>query len=330
MRVKKFFCIVIIICIGISLYGCKGEGFFSRIFSKDDDIEIIRSDEEEIQVTEDDGLRNTVLYFQSGEGLLIPVMRRIPWEEGIGKLALKNMIDNPSLRENLAPTGLIPIIPPGTVVKGMTIDNETGICKVDFSNEFLNYTTEKEEENLIKGVVYTLTEFPAIREVKILVEGEALEALKFGTEVKDSLRREDINLVQDEGEYRSKVVVYFKGNDNEEFEYFVPLTIPTLAPMPNVYTALEELFKGAPSDINLYSSIPNDVKLQGVEVREGIAYVDLSFDTSDGANEKYVLDEIYKGVGLTLGQFEEIEKVELLLEGKMIQESSIPAFANEY
>ena len=57
---------------------------------------------------------------------------------------------------------------------------------------------------------------------------------------------------------------------------------------------------------------------------------DLSFDTSDGANEKYVLDEIYKGVGLTLGQFEEIEKVELLLEGKMIQESSIPAFANEY
>ena len=330
MRVKKFICIVLILCIGISLYGCKGEGFFSRIFSKDDDIEIIRSDEEEIQVTEDDGLRNTVLYFQNGERLLIPVMRRIPWAEGIGKLALKNMIDNPTLRENLAPTGLLPIIPPETVVKGMTIDNETGICKVDFSSEFLNYETEKEEENLIKGVVYTLTEFPAIREVKILVEGEPLEVLKFGTEVNDSIRREDINLVEDEGEYRSKVVVYFKGNDYEEFEYFVPLTIPTLAPMPNVYTALEELFKGAPLDMNLYSSIPTDVKLLGVEVREGTAYVDLSFNTPDETSEKYILDEIYKGVGLTLGQFEEIEKVELLLEGKTLQESSIPAFANEY
>lgn len=330
MKIKKFICIVIIFCLGISLYGCKGKGFFGRIFSKDDDIEIIRSNEEEVEVTEDDGLRNTVLYFQNGEGFLIPVMRRIPWEDGIAKLALKNMIDNPSLRDNLAPTGLIPVIPSGTVVKGMTIDNETGVCKVDFSNEFLNYATEKEEENLIKGVVYTLTEFPAIREVKILVEGEALEALKFGMEVKDSLRREDINLVNDDGEYRSKVVAYFKGNDNEEFEYFVPVTIPTLAPMPNVFTALEELFKGAPADANLYSCIPNDVKLQGVEIREGVAYVDLSFDSPDLANEKYILDEIYKGVGLTLGQFEEIDKVELLLGGKTIQESSIPVFANEY
>ncbi|WP_077368487.1 GerMN domain-containing protein [Anaerosalibacter sp. Marseille-P3206] len=338
MKIKRFLCIVLILCIGISLYGCKKKSFLSNLFSKDDDIEIIRSDEENVDVTEDDGLRNTVLYFQNGEGFLVPVMRKIPWEEGIAKLALKNMTDNPSLRENLASTGLIPVIPPGTIVKGMTIDADTGICKVDFSQEFLNYQTEADEENLIKGVVYTLTEFPAIREVNILVEGKALDSLKYGTEINQPLRREAINLVKGDGEYRSKVVVYFKGNDNEEFEYFVPVTIPTLAPMPNVFTALEELFKGAPSDINLYSSIPSEANLQGVEVREGVAYVDLSFASLDEANERYILDEIYKSVGLTLSQFEDIEKVEMLIEGKTLKEAgieyelneSIPVFANEY
>lgn len=329
MNIKKFLCIVLLLCIGINLYGCQSKGFFSKLFSKEDEMEIIRSDEKEIEVTEDDGLRSTVLYFQNGDGFLVPVMRRIPWEEGIAKLAIKNMIDNPTLRENLEPTGLIPIIPPGTMVLGMSIDNETGACNVDFSKDFLNYNTKSEEENLIRGVVYTLTEFPVIKQVNILVEGKAIDNLKFGTEISSPLKREDINLIQGEGEYRSKVLVYYKGSDTDEFEYFVPVTVPTLAPTSNVYTALEELFKGAPSSMNLYSSIPAGAVFNGVEIRDGVAYVDVVLDSLDEENENYITEELNKGIGLTLGQFDEIEKVEMILNGKAI-ENLVPAFANEY
>ena len=93
----------------------------------------------------------------------------------------------------------------------MAIDEETGICKVDFSKEVLNYETEKDEENLIKGVVYTLTEFPTINEVQFLVEGEVLPTFTHGTDTSNPLKRENINLAGNLNERRSKVVVYYKG-----------------------------------------------------------------------------------------------------------------------
>lgn len=337
MNIKKVLLIVLILAISMNISGCNGK--FKKLFSKkDEDIEIIRSDEEELDITEEDGLRDTVLYFQNKNGFLIPVMRKLPWEEGIAKVAVKNMIDTPVLREDLNSIGLSPIIPAGTEVRGITIDEDVGICKVDFNEEVLNHESEKNEENLIKGVVYTLTEFPAIREVKILIDGKTIPTMKHGTAIEEPFKREDINFVKDLEGAKSRVVVYFKGDDDEEYEYFVPVTIPTLAPMPNVFTALEELFQGPPEDIGLSKGIYGTANLEGVEVKEGIAYVDISFSSLGDLKEKDVLEEISKGVGLTLSQFKEIGKVELLVEGKTLKEAgidfdydeSLPVFANEY
>ena len=339
MNIKKIILILLILAISISMFGCKATEGFKKLFSKDgEEIEIIRSDEMEFDTGEEDGMRKTVLYFKNGEGFLVPVMRKVPWEEGIAKLALKNMIDSPTLRESLSQTGLSPIIPAGTEIKGMSINNETGICKVDFTKEVLNYENEKDEETLIKGVVYTLTEFPAVKEVQIMIDGEVLPAFKYGSEVNKPIKRQDINLVENLKDANSNVVVYYKGTDNGEFEYFVPVTVPTLAPMSNVFTALEELFDGPPEETGLFTDIPNGVNLQGVELKEGVAYVDLAVDSLDSLKEEYIFDSVYKNIGLTLGQFEEVSKVELLIDGKTLDEAglefmieeTIPAFANEY
>ncbi len=338
MKIKRVILVLFIFILSISMIGCKRSGL-KRLFSKEEPMEIIRSDEEKIDITEEgDELRKTVLYFQNNKGLLVPMMRKIPWEEGIAKSAINNMIDNPALRENLSSTGLSPTIPAGTEIKGITIDEDTGLCKIDFTGEVLNYETEKEEENLIKGVVYTLTEFPAINEVQIMVDGEVVSALKHGVEIGEPLRRENINLIGNVDNARSKIVVYFKGMESDEFEYFVPITIPTLAPMPNVVTALEELFDGPPEDVGLYTAIPDEVNLEGVEVKEGTAYVDLYTGSIDVLKEKYVLDGMIKNIGITLSQFEEIERVELLIDGQDLEKAgieydydmAIPVFANEY
>lgn len=337
---KRVILILLILVIAVSIVSCKGKGGFKKLFSKDDEIEIIRSDEDyEFELTEEDGMRKTVFYFKDKQGLLVPVMRRIPWEEGIGKLALRNMIDSPELRESISSTGLLPIIPAGTEIRGMAINEETGICKVDFSKEVLNYETEKDEENLIKGVVYTLTEFQAIDEVQFLVEGEVLPSLKYGSDVSNPIKRENINLAGNSEEQRSKVVVYYKGNNFEEdFEYFVPVTIPTLAPVPNIYTALETLFDGAPTELSLSSDIPQGASFHGVDIKDGVAYIDISFDYGEPPNDDEIFNNMAKNIGLTLSEFEEIEKVELLIDGKTLEEvgmdfyinTTIPAFANEY
>ena len=46
------------------------------------------------------------------------------------------MIDSTELREALANTGLSPLIPMGTEVLGMAIDQDTGLCKIDFPRKF--------------------------------------------------------------------------------------------------------------------------------------------------------------------------------------------------
>lgn len=319
----------LIIVLGLTVLSLGKKLIDNRLSAKDDEIEIIRSDENNIVLTEEEGMRKTVLYFKNSEGYLVPVMRRIPWEEGIARATLNNMIDSAELRELLGPTGLIPIIPAGTEVLGISINDETGICKVDFSENVLNNQSEKEEDSFIKGVVYTLTEFPTIKEVQILVGGKTIPTLKYGSHISKPLVRENINLIGKLEDGRSKVLVYYKGMENEEYEYFVPVTIPTLAPVANVYSALDLLFEGAPLDTGLFSDIPKDVMLHGVEVKDGTAYVDISYDSYVENAEDKTFSDIIKNIGLTLSQFKEIEHVELLIDGEIIN-STIPVFANEY
>ena len=306
-----------------------GRKLVSNKIAKKDEIEIISSEDNIMDIVEDEGMRKTVLYFQNSDGFLVPVMRRIPWEEGIAKVTLRNMIDSPELREVLGPTGLSPVVPSGTEINGMSINPDTGLCKVDFTEEILNKESLKDEENLIKGIVYTLTEFPAVKEVQIFVDGKEVNVLKHGTKLDKTLTRENINLLAGGEDGRSKVIVYFKGESEGDFEYFVPVTIPTLAPVANVFTALDLLFEGPPKDLGLYSDIPQNVNFKGVEIKEGTAYVDVSLGEQSLLTREATLNSIVKDIGLTLSQFSEIESVELLVDGEIIN-TSIPTFANEY
>lgn len=292
------------------------------------DIEIVTSDESMPEVVEEEGMRKTVMYFQDEDGYLVPVMRRIPWEEGIARSTLNNMVDTTELREMLDATSLTPIIPSGTKINGITID-EAGLCKVDFSEEFLNKETQKDEENLIKGVVYTLTEFPAVKEVQINVGGNYVDKLNNGTEVAKTLSRENINLLGSLADGRSNVMVYYKGSAETDFDYYVPVTIPTMAPMANVYTALDLLFEGPPANSELTSDIPTDVGFQGVEIKDGTAYVDINLGAESLLTRETTLDSVIKNIGLTLSQFDDISSVEVLVDGEIIN-TAIPVFANEY
>lgn len=297
-----------------------------NVSQTNDDFEIISSDDS-IKDLVEDGLRQTVMYFQNAEGYLVPVMRQLPWSEGIAKSTLMNMVESQEVSQSLSAAGLKPIIPTGTQVNGMTID-ENGLCKVDFSKHILSKDNSQDEENLIKGIVYTLTEFPTINEVLISVDGKLMDTFTQGTQVGSSLKRGDINLVEGIGEARSKVVVYYKSS-LDGVEHFIPVTIPTMAPMPNVYTALDVLFEGPPQGSNLSADIPGGVRFQAVDVHDGTAYVDVEIGEENSLTKEATIDSIIKNVGLTLSEFEEVSSVELVVDGEMIN-SAVPVFANEY
>ena len=59
------------------------------------------------------GMRRTVLYYKDDDGFIVPVMKLIPWEEGIGRAAIGNLVDTAENRAEARSRGLNATIPDG-------------------------------------------------------------------------------------------------------------------------------------------------------------------------------------------------------------------------
>ena len=70
------------------------------------------------------------------------------------------------------------LIPDNTQLLNTTLDGEC--LTVDFSNEFLNYNknNQNEKDNMVKSIVNTLTELTEVNKVKILINGQSNEEFK--------------------------------------------------------------------------------------------------------------------------------------------------------
>ncbi len=304
------------------------------MFKDNPDIEFIRSDEDEIKASIETNLRESVMYYENDTGYLVPIKRDVAWEEGIGKAVLKNMVDSVAIREEIGKIGFKPVIPKETEILGMTVDEATKVCRVDFSSHLLNYDSKSQEKNIVKAIVYTLTEFPNIDEVQITVDGKVVSDLKHGTSIELPLKREDINLVEtsevmDEGGY-SKILVYYKGTNQEKYDYYVPITIPVSSPDISPEFVVKKLFEDTPEGLKgFYTDIPNGVKFKSAKVDKETIVLDLDLNDEELLANQDVIDKMSKNIGLTLNQFEDIEKIKLSVKGKVLQDT-VPVFANEY
>lgn len=291
------------------------------------------------QQVSDAELRDTILYYKDENGLLIPVMRKIPWTEGrgIAKAALRAMIDTPENRNDMARIGLSPIIPSNTEIIGMTIRD--GLCKVDFSNPFTNISGKSEEEKLIQSIVYTLTEFPTVEEVQFMVEGDTLGQMPFGTEVSGPLRRENINFLG-EKPASDTVLVYYENTDQMN-PMFVPVTKPIEViddiSDANILDVLDSLMIGPPTESGLQSRIPANTKVIGLEITDSIAEVHLSEEILELSEDDNTFDRAVQTIALTIKEYyRNLTGVKIYVNGKAIKNNNgldvytIPYYANQY
>ncbi|KAB3530027.1 GerMN domain-containing protein [Alkaliphilus serpentinus] len=327
MKLYKWKLLLPILCLLVLITAC-GNPLSKLLGEKDTDVSIIVNHN---AVEEIDGMRQTVMYYQDENGLVIPVMKNIPWEEGIAKSALRHLIDDPEKVGN-DEEGLLPTLPYGTEVLGMSIND--GLCKVDFNSNVLSYNTEAEEKAMITSIVYTLTEFPAIDRVQIMVEGEIYDTFRFGTEVALPLERENINLVGSLQEDTLPVVVYYKATTNGENSYYIPVTKGISALKADIKSALVALLEGAPSETGLFSEIPVGTAVNDVYVRDGIAYIDLTEEILKMPENEALQQSMVYEIGLTLREIEPtITQVRILNNGKEIElgsnvELNLPVFSN--
>lgn len=305
---KKVICLIILMGLVLGIAGCS-------LFKKGEEEATPAPAEETEQVQAN--MRKTVFYFVNENNLLVPVTKDIPWVEGIGRAALERLVDSTEIRAELAEKGLKPSLPEGTEILGMTIKD--GLAKVDFSNEFLNSEDRIAEQNAIDSVVYTLTEFPAVEKVKILVDGKPLKKCPKGTVLNDVLYREKINIEAD-GSAAAKdmvpITLYFKsGSENGNFTYFVPVTRMVKKSDDMIKTAVEELVKGPAANMGLVSVLPQDTKVLEVNQEGSEVVVNFSKEIEGYGGGVDVEQALVNSVVLTVSQFPGIEKVSLQVEG---------------
>ncbi|HHX22929.1 MAG: GerMN domain-containing protein [Tepidanaerobacteraceae bacterium] len=304
---KKIICLMIIFILIISASAC---GFLRREPPLEESPEPDENSEETLA-----HLRKTVLYFINENDLLVPVTKDIPWVEGIAKATLDILVDREETRLELAEKDLRPSLPEGTEVIGMTIRD--GVAKVDFNSNLLNTSDKKSEQNAINSIVYTLTEFPTIDRVQILVDGKRLNETTHGIKLEETLSRQYINLETSiESEDFIPVTLYFKGLSSDgNFNYFVPVTRMVPKSENNIKTTLQELVKGPLDNSGLVSVLPKDTKVLDVIQKDNEVVVNFSKEIEGYGGGIDAEQSIVNSVVLTVSEFPGVETVSLQIEG---------------
>lgn len=257
------------------------------------------------------------LYYKDKDGLLIPVTRKAAKQEAMAKAAISALVDDSINREQLDYYGLLPVLPTGTKVKGMTIKN--GSAVIDFSKEFMSLNSKAEEQAAVASIIYTLTGFKTISDVTIRVEGKTLEALDNGTDVSGLKNRENTFINSQDTELKEGFVkcdLYYTTTANEQFNYIVPVSMQFQQGDESQLTT--EIFNALSKKVQnakYFTSIPDGTTLLSYNTANGLAVLDFSNQIKNyGGNEKEssLISQIY----YTLNQLKGIAKAKILIDGK--------------
>jgi hypothetical protein len=118
-----------------------------------------------------------------------PVTRRIEPTDGVARAAIAALIAGPTADERAGTPAVSGGLPDGTELLGLTISE--GIARVDLSREIEDVGGTFGETAVLAQLVFTLTQFPTVDEVVLVIEGEAVEFYgSHGMEVTPSLTRD--------------------------------------------------------------------------------------------------------------------------------------------
>lgn len=171
--------------LGLLIGGYMAAGYRNQVEKLKEEIREVR--EKLAEKTVKTGEETVALYFieETGtEAYLVPERRTIPRTGEPHLAAVKELIKGPKTE------GLQPVFSPRTKVRGLKI--EDGLAVIDLSREAGKTSRGAWGEALaVSAVVNTLTKFPEVEEVRILIEGKEVETLSGHMDLTGPLRRNE-------------------------------------------------------------------------------------------------------------------------------------------
>lgn len=209
-------------------------------------------------------------------------------------------------------------VPPGLSVKGLTVNDRTGT--LDLAQVEPKGLDPVWENLLIRSLVLTLTEDPAIDRVQILVDGKPVRALFGHVDTSRPLSRPPfINLSglgegPEGGSPPADTIPLVLWYGDPQAAYMVPVTRYVPKTPGTVKAALEQLSDPEPG---LGRVLPDGARVRRATVREGTATVDFSAELrtkhwGGTTGESQTINGIIYSVGGLPG----VKKVNILIEGR--------------
>lgn len=223
-------------------------------------------------------------------------------------------------KSNIIPNGFRSVIPPGTSVLGLTL--EDNVLTIDFSKELLDIA-EKEEKKMIEAIVYTLTSIDGIDKVIIKVEGEVLSNLPNSKENLPTVldRSYGINKTYDLVTTNNieSYTVYYVNNYNDE-EYYVPITkyVNGNGDDP-IKVIIKELSSSPIYETNLMSYLNAEVSLLGYEYTDNNLKLNFNELLLNGIDNKNILEEVIYTISLSANDlYDDLEMVSFYVNNEEV------------
>lgn len=245
--------------------------------------------------------------------------------EGVDKAKdLINGLIIDGTKSNIIPNGFKSIIPTGTSVKDISLDN--GILTIDFSKDLLEITKEYEEK-MIEAIVYTLTSIDGIDKVIIKVEGEVLDKLPISGKTLPTYLDKDygINKIYDLTSMKdiNSYTLYYVNTYNDN-SYYVPVTkYINNDSQDKIKVIIEELYSAPIYETTLMSFLNSNTKLLDYKLEDGKLTLNFSEDILSDVTTNNILEEVIYTISLTMNDNYGVEEVIFLVEDEEIYKSLI-------
>jgi germination protein M len=269
----------------------------------------------------------TVVFYQDGEGYLVPVTRQIAKQDGVAKATLALMVKSSENDLQAARLGLRTVIPEGTTFD-INIANQK--ARVDMSKEALNCASAEEEQLMVQAVASALTTFTTVDEVSFLFDHQARSKLTHGTDVSGAFTEDGLNMesVSTASMLNAdQIQLYFP---SETGRMLIPVT-RTVFSTADLTTAMLELAKGPKDDSGLMRPIPKDTGLNGVTMKDGTVTVNFTKEFMEVAQQTDGGKQALRAILFTCSQFPGVKKVEVQVEGEKFipKQEDKTTFVNE-
>lgn len=275
-------------------------------------------------------IKKAVVYYLDDQGYMVPVMRKIPWEEGIAKATLQKLVATPENIAEMAKSGLKVLLPAAVT---FDLDLKDGLARVDIQGG-IGAQNKAEESNAICAVVDTLCKFPTIEKVQVLIDGKKLDKMKYGTDISKPLTAQDLNVealpAGVTAKSDNKLTLYFLSKTGG---FLVPVTRYT-AQKASTETAIRELLKGPADTATLDAVFPAGTLLQDISNGKDSLSLNFSKEFAQLKNNPDLEKKALKSIMLTLNQYDNTESVIIKVDGKDYEPASgqetVTTFENEY